>query len=64
MIRRIAGSVHYSLIGVKKLEVIQVKPPSPARDQEEEQDGQVWNDLLLQPSIGLPRLNRRSPKYT
>jgi hypothetical protein len=38
MIRRIAGSVNYSLSGIEEFEVIQVKPPSPTGDQDEEQD--------------------------
>ena len=45
MIRRIAGSVNYSLRGVEEFVVIQVKPPSPTGDQDEEQDGQMWNGL-------------------
>ena len=45
MIRRIAGSVNYSLSGVEEFVVIQVKPPSPTGDQDEEQDGQMRNGL-------------------
>ena len=64
MIRRIAGSVNYSLSGVEEFEVIQVKAPSPTGDQDEEQD---WTDVerafVLQPSIGPLRLNRSNPKY-
>ena len=45
MIRRIAGSVNYSLSGVEEFVVIQVKPPSPTGDQGEKQDGQMWNGL-------------------
>ena len=42
MIRRITGSVNYSLRGVEKFVVIQVKSPSPTGDQDEEQD---WTDV-------------------
>ena len=45
MIRRITGSVNYSLRGVEEFVVIQVKPPSPTGDQDEEQTGQMWNGL-------------------
>jgi hypothetical protein len=45
MIRRITGSVNYSLSGVEEFVVVQVKPPSPTGHQSEEQDGQMGNDL-------------------
>ncbi len=45
MIRSVTGAVDYSLSGVEKLVMIQVKSPSPTDDQDEEQGGQMWNGL-------------------
>ena len=45
MIRGISGSVNDALSGVKELEVIQIKAPTPTGDQYEEQDGQMWSSL-------------------